>query len=463
MYWVNIAYTQEVVTYDFDKGKFDKVIPFDELITFRFKNMPYDKFTFTCQELANNKGDIKTFDATDKNQENPNFLFRSEIKTKGDSASWVSKTYFKPNTDYVFSIVDEMSKRPLEPEEKQKFTRILVNEGAINDFLKGIDAILVSNDEKNEKTKRFNYAYEQLVFEIQEISKELSSENLTYHIDRSSSHSNLDVIKELIDAKTNLIEEIKITPSLYKSSEGTDLSDENLSTLNGLKKDLLNNIKISSTDNDLFLIEEQKNKLPKIVQDNLDTDWKKFEKLFARNIGSAFAEKVVDGILSDEVRVYEFVGSTIEKALVEQSKNFFAVDVGGAYDFRLNQPLFFTHISFYFRPVKRAVPLHMYKGWDRLWVSLSVDIGMTLNPISRTDEIQGFAFNNDNDTNKGLLLGLGFRVLPFAKINVGTTIYRENDINPLITNYSYVAGFYVGASIDLSVSSVFKENFSRTP
>ena len=102
--------------------------------------------------------------------------------------------------------------------------------------------------------------------------------------------------------------------------------------------------------------------------------------------------------------------------------------------------VYFTHISIYFRPVKRSVPLRKYNGSDIFLSRFSVDIGMTMNSISEENKISGFSFQEDKDKDKGLMFGCGFRILPFAKINAGTMIYQLKNIIPLANRIFFTAG-----------------------
>ena len=89
---------QNIVTYDFQTNAFDKTIPFDELITFKFVNIPQNSinaFTFSCVQI--NKFDEPGVP-----------LFTPPIKiskfTNDSSASIVSDVYFPPNKDIIFEI-----------------------------------------------------------------------------------------------------------------------------------------------------------------------------------------------------------------------------------------------------------------------------------------------------------------------------------------------------------------------
>jgi len=137
---------------------------------------------------------------------------------------------------------------------------------------------------------------------------------------------------------------------------------------------------------------------------------------------------------------------------VKNAKLYITLDLGCAYVWRMDRVLPYTGVNIYFRPVNRNIPLRTYKEfWDYLGVRTSLLLGVTLSSVEKTDVRKGL-FGN-----LALVLGAGFRPIPFLKINGGCMVYYSYSSNPLVSreHYHTTLSPFVSLSIDMDVKPLF--------
>lgn len=440
---------QQVVTYDFETNAFDKTIPFDELFTFKFINIPKveaDSFVFTCWRINKQNDPMEP-------------LFEKHISIStivGDTViSFVSPNYFPPNKDFVFQ-VNLLAQRELTENEEEELLAQITGSEIISKNLDKLYAFIRQNDFE-EQSQENNIIFSRIKYLVDSLAKTMYGKQIRISYEKDVFVSQLKMFSKLSSSLIKLSDAIDyLKRNLYYLNDTTGVYRR---TLNELEKgiqgitffpfanfELVQEIVVNITDDEMRLTFE-----------DVITSWKELDE-FRRLHTDVFMEILIADALINQMSIVEFAAQTYPKGLVEQSKNYIAADLGYIYIPALDRFAYIATASIYFRPVKRSVPLGMYKGFDVFKTRFSIDVGLTLNAIDVKNEIKGF-----QNTNKGLILGGGFRILPFLKMNTGTVVYMAKDKNPLINNYSYKWSWYIGASIDLSVSALFKENFSGAP
>jgi len=382
-------------------------------------------------------------------------LKRGRSSFANDSTVYiVSPKYFPPNKDFVFE-VNLLTIRELTNNEKAELLNQISHSGIISNNLDKLYAFIRQND-FNGLSRESNKTFYRIKYLVDSLAKTIYGDQIEFSYKKDIFRSQLVLFSELSSSMSNLsntIENLKTNTYFLEDTTG-----EYQSTLEELESQIQSIgffpfVNFDSVEDIIGGITDEGMKL---TFEEVVNSWNELNQFRIKNT-HVFMEKLIADALINQMGILEFSASSYPKGLVEQSKNYIAADLGYAYIPALDRFTYFATASIYFRPVKRSVPLGMYKGFDVLKTRFSMDVGLTLNAIDVENEIKGF-----QDTNKGLILGGGFRILPFLKVNTGTVVYMAKDKNPLINAYSYKWSWYIGASIDLSVSALIKENFSGT-
>ena len=180
----------------------------------------------------------------------------------------------------------------------------------------------------------------------------------------------------------------------------------------------------------------------KKIAENLDA---------AINIKNAFVIANAS-FISSYANNYSIIASTNQESLVEQAKLHVAFDLGYAYVGQIDRGNAYAALHIYFRSIDTSLPLKNYKlkFWDFIGARTSFLIGTSVQSIQK-DSVRKGIINND----MAIVTGLGFRLLPWFRINGGAYLYYLYDQNPLRTkkDYSFKASPFFSVSIDFNLSS----------
>lgn len=156
--------------------------------------------------------------------------------------------------------------------------------------------------------------------------------------------------------------------------------------------------------------------------------------------------------ISSNTNSQSVIASTNQESLVEQAKLHVAFDLGYAYVGQIDRGNAYAALHIYFRSIDTSLPLKNYKlkFWDFIGARTSFLIGTSIQSIQK-DSVRKGIINND----MAIVTGLGFRLLPWFRINGGAYLYYLYDKNPLRTkkDYSFKASPFVSVSIDFNLSS----------
>jgi hypothetical protein len=477
--------SQSTVAYDFKNNSFDKEIPFDELITFKFINIP-DKtkeIILRIQQVSGKKIKLK---GSSKPYDSDSAIINSNIRPielKIDSLSINNENltafklcpiYFPPNNDYIFTITTIIKQRPLTDKEENILFDTLIKSGLITNQLQNFTEAAIAKGFGSISTSA-NITLDSIRKIADNTVLSLFGPNAVNKFDQKAIESEtskmtafavniLNLVNKIGDYKNNLNVLIKQRKNVKNEKINTADSLFAVRKIESIYS-ALQAVPFFAPDGFAAVNEQIDSFVSYLDNAFISSDDVKQLKIYSdslRIITSNFIQSFIQDVVLNQVIVREFGMTTYPKGLVEQSKNYIAADIGSAYVGPLDKFVFFSCATIYFRPVKRSVPLKRYQGWDILRSRLSADIGITLTSISVPNEIQGFAFQEQADSDKGLILGLGCRILPFLKIDGGTMVYRADDPNPLVNDLAYKWSWYIGASIDLEVSALFKASFSGT-
>lgn len=165
----------------------------------------------------------------------------------------------------------------------------------------------------------------------------------------------------------------------------------------------------------------------------------------------ALAQVFIDVVTLQNTYVYLPMNDTYVDDFQKNAKLFVNLDVGYAYVWRMDRGLAYSGFNIYFRPVDRSIPFREYDSFgDQMAARSSILIGITLASLEKNNVRKGFIGN------QGLILGYGFRVISFFKINAGAMLNYRYDNNPLFStnNYHTSVSPFVSFSIDLDAKSL---------
>lgn len=459
---------QSVIVYDFKTGAFSAPIPYDELVTFKLihiNGIP-DSVVFLAYEKKNLKDNTLGTPVLKK-------LIPKEEVRADSSVAFVSTTYFKPNRDYIFSVTAHLKSRGLNGAEKEKLKQAFVSDELIGKTMAELHHSAVDMAKADSLNVDYQKKAQQFLDNrILVIARNTLGTNVSFTSSQDSRSKFLSEVGTYGNKLWGVINAFKEATNQLENPK-TKLAADTIALIKTALTSLENQI-ISYTEwpkteaqthgiSDAFAsinlkFNSIKDKYVVSKISALQDKWQTFIEASAALKSALAIDKVLAAIVSD-LQIAVVANPSYPKAIKEQATGYFAIDFGMAYIPNIDKFVTFTQASFYFRPIKRSVPLRMYAGWDQLWARLSIDFGLTLNSIAEEDLRRGFSFDQTKEATNALMIGAGFRVLSFAKVNVGTMIYQSKELAQPETDYSYTGSFYIGVSIDLSLKGVVSENF----
>lgn len=163
--------------------------------------------------------------------------------------------------------------------------------------------------------------------------------------------------------------------------------------------------------------------------------------------------------ISQHVVGQSVIASTNSESMAEQAKLHVTFDLGYAYVGQIDRGNAYAGLNIYFRSIDTSLPLKNYrlKFWDFVGSRTSLLIGASVQSIQKDSVRKGLLSNE-----MALVTGIGFRLLPWFKINGGAYMYYLYSRNPLRTknDYSFKASPFISLSIDFNIST-FLETFGN--
>ncbi|WP_158642659.1 hypothetical protein [Chitinophaga japonensis] len=181
---------------------------------------------------------------------------------------------------------------------------------------------------------------------------------------------------------------------------------------------------------------------------------------FIRELDEVIAAKdqAIDELISQyivsNVRSNRVLSATYPQDFVKQARLYITFDLGLAYVGRMDRANVYTGLNIYFRPLDKTIPLSHYREpWDFVLSRTSLLLGFSITSVQQDSVRKGLL-----DDNKALVLGVGFRLTPWLKINSGGYFYYKLPANPLAStnNYRFAAAPFVSLSIDVDAKSLLQ-------
>lgn len=169
------------------------------------------------------------------------------------------------------------------------------------------------------------------------------------------------------------------------------------------------------------------------------------------NLIDSLRNNILPNSISEETVLTITLNNTIPGTIEAKANIYIAQSAGAGYSIRTDKILSYIGYSFFFRPVNQEISLSAYSKGEYWAVRLCLNVGFSLNDIStnKNGKISGTLGN------QAIIIGGGFRILPFLKVDVNNAFYYLNDPNPLINQKHLNMSTIFGLSLNLNIAKLF--------
>lgn len=164
---------------------------------------------------------------------------------------------------------------------------------------------------------------------------------------------------------------------------------------------------------------------------------------------AAIAATQFADVLAGQLLLQEFSVVTEPTIVTADANPYISADVGFGYVFRLDKGYPYYGVNFYRVPVNKRAPLGRFKGSERFWRSASLLVGLSTAAFEDT--------RTKNFLSAGSpMLGFGYRVNQYVKINAGAIAFKQAPANPVVATLKNKYLPFASISIDLDVRAMLK-------
>lgn len=446
-----------LVKYNYETKILDKPFPFDQSFTVRITKIPdgWDSVTIKIREVKNLRKHVKKLSKSSPCITNEKlfgelkpkykYTFNREQYCKGDSLEFTQLGYFAPNTDYVFDISPIGSRNLCENEKKDLVEHLNKSQITYKLVIKLIEEVTKNGEKSTNKIliQKFN----------EDLSEVIRMQNCNYQLKKmTNDESEKEKVRDLEDIsslKTSLINLNSQLEEIYHDD------DYNISKRWELLSDF-KKINPSYYETELDSYYKKWKEDSKITDTILDDTYlnDKYDN-FKKDLKDVFekTQDYVSHVVDQRVEnSLPMIGTTYFNGSTENARTYLSFDAGYGANMATRDAFPYLGVNIYLRPIKREIPLKHYHGnlCDFFSSHFSFLVGMTTNSIE-SDPMRGGLIGN-----KAMLLGGGFRVLPWLKLNYGRMIYYDTPANPLVNRRYLTSDGFISASIDTDVVEIFK-------
>lgn len=477
----NAGFSQniKVLEYDVTSGAFNGLLPFDQPFNLKIKNCSTTVKAVVARILQVNKKDYADIKASkkvvDKDIIPPdiyyhkgNLVFRSDsvirdVDFSGNEVVIPMPYYLKPDSKYFFDL-RLYTFSDLSEEDSTKLTNDIRNDRNFQSIINKAASININDPYAG--TLGWSHLVNELTLRAKQI---VSSKNPNYYL------PDIDFSNQLMTFSQALTSLSNINLVLREELEGF-VGNPRLPKLNGFLSNVqradtqliqelshANWVQIRIDDRNYNIFKRHLNNLFTSII-SLDTLQKKdledkqdyIMQLYDTSIVSIeeLANFIVKEIIVRNVQVRSVIISTHPEGMQEQAKLHITFDVGYAYVGQMDIGNPYAAVNIYFRSIDTSLPLSHYKPsvWDCIGSRTSLLIGVSLKSIKKENVREGLLSKD-----VALVTGIGFRLLPWFKLNGGFYLYYVNSPNPLISRekLSFKGSPFVSLSIDFNLRSFF--------
>ena len=127
------------------------------------------------------------------------------------------------------------------------------------------------------------------------------------------------------------------------------------------------------------------------------------------------------------------------------------LDLGVLYPPELDRASLYVGANLYFRPINKRASLRSRGSFAHRF---SLTVGISLNNLKLEEGDPRFEALLGDDSN--LLVGAGLRLSRSLRLSSGALLFLKNDPNPLVSDRSLAATFYVAVSLDVDIVRAFR-------
>jgi hypothetical protein len=450
---------RKVVEFTFGDNAFKQNLPFDQIFTIRFKDVPtavvkikvefYEFNDKKYRKRLKKPGDI-TDDILKEAYRKYSFNSGTRFLNTDKDIQLTIPVKLKPNSDYIFKIYGDTSKA-LTVAEKNAIKNSPEIAAVFSNFFNEIGTTYFENREMsnlnlaNELDKSLNKSYK----------TELKNIDETYDLKEVNDLDQIMAISRIVNNYREINDKLdEVTAALENDSNAVSSRESNSAFKNLIQEIDFSTIELGSADHTTLMntadgiTSNYRGVAPTTVNSKKDACKTAINNLITARQGLISTLKVK---FLPRVTKADAINGTYRADFFKNAKLYITLDAGLAYTWRIDRALFYTGTNIYFRPVNKNIPLSSYKRFiDYMAVRSSLLLGVTVSEIKKTNVREGLIGNT------ALVLGAGFRVTPFLKINGGTMVYYRYNKNPLYAPDRQYTTFspFVSLSLDLDVKSL---------
>lgn len=192
------------------------------------------------------------------------------------------------------------------------------------------------------------------------------------------------------------------------------------------------------------------------------TRMQRFAQIFGRSYDALrlTADELIAEIALEARAIKVSLGSSVLSADLNRNA-YVSLDAGIAYPWALETMAYYAGTNIYFRPINKNAPLRLKGSFSRRF---AITIGVTTSVSDksrRASDLRGSTDSSGESSRNSLLLGAGLRVTPSLRVGGGVLVFKESDINPLITQTSVAVTPYVSLAFDVNVGSLLGGMFPK--
>lgn len=449
------AYGEKIVELDMGAPvlRFNKILPFDRQFIFHLKNIPSAYSTISISIVENKQATSQRRKKSGGGSEAKpatGVVLTTNGWTRPNGGSGITEAdinqmaHLKPNRDYIVTI-EAGTLKTLTATQEIELGRALLADASVTTIVNqlgwepassGGKVITTYREQLNKTFEAAINAYDPgYVFNRPEWTDLLSELN-TFREEILNASGELDSWQDDLDVNDPNYIELK---RQIKAINWGTLQEHDA---------LYRSIEISLSN--LEVTEKAKAEPEQTVLGNL-TSFTNFIVNALKARDALVNKMMVDVVLPNTSKI-SVLNSTSLAGFVDAARLHLNLDVGYAYVGRIDRAMAYTGFNIYFRPVDKSIRLSTYKTLgEQLAVRSSFLLGITTGSVEKEGVRKGLI------DNKALVLGAGFRVISFLKVNGGVFCHYRFEQNPVIDRdrYRFSMSPFVSISIDLDVKSLF--------
>lgn len=475
------AQSVKTLEYNVGLGTFTGLLPFDQpfnlklinitntpdSISVRLIEVPKKNYHKISKSKKNNRQNWRVITAEDVYNYNPDNSFISMLDTviavQSPTDTFYSLAvpfYLKPESKYLIDI-KSFVRRDLTDAEQTTLVVFIKNNGLYKSTLNEIIIPNILNPDVTSIDWGINTTRLQDI--VQQV---IQAKHRNYVIGEIDYEEQLLGLSDFLDNLNGINDEFFYLNSLLSKSKNP-LAPAALPAVRQRHNNLLHRLtridwmRIKRNDNDyrsfINLLQTALNADSSIIDSAKGHYITKAKTAITKFLDDAIAAKETFNngfinFIAANVNTQSVIASTNSESMVEQAKLHVTFDLGYAYVGQMDRGNAYAGLNIYFRSIDTSLPLKNYrlKFWDFVGSRTSLLIGASIQSIQKDSVRKGLLSNE-----MALVTGIGFRLLPWFKINGGAYMYYLYSRNPLRTknDYSFKASPFISLSIDFNLSS----------